>query len=167
MKLAEILLAHKEWLTSNRLKGCKANLRGANLSGADLSKADLRGANLNHTKFSLEEKIKLTIGENFVPNEEGDYTFFKKVDKTLGKGIFSSIYDRNFFYRIGEISEVSDYDEDVNISCGKGIHVSNETYWNEGDALIKVEVRKDDIITCIDGKCRVKKCKTIEVIILC
>ena len=34
-------------------------------------------------------------------------------------------------------------------------------YWIEGDTLIAVEVNVDDIITCQEGKLRVKKVKTL------
>ncbi|HIE8039241.1 TPA: pentapeptide repeat-containing protein, partial [Salmonella enterica] len=44
--LSKILEEHKVWITSMRVRGSRADLRGANLRGANLRGADLRGADL-------------------------------------------------------------------------------------------------------------------------
>ncbi|ECD2892415.1 pentapeptide repeat-containing protein [Salmonella enterica subsp. enterica serovar Napoli] len=44
--LSKILEEHKVWITSMRVRGSRADLRGANLRDADLCDADLRGADL-------------------------------------------------------------------------------------------------------------------------
>ncbi|HBC0232803.1 TPA: pentapeptide repeat-containing protein [Salmonella enterica subsp. enterica serovar Napoli] len=44
--LSKILEEHKVWITSMRVRGSRADLRGADLRGADLCDADLRGADL-------------------------------------------------------------------------------------------------------------------------
>ncbi|EAN2632260.1 pentapeptide repeat-containing protein, partial [Salmonella enterica] len=44
--LSKILEEHKVWITSMRVRGSRADLRGANLRGANLRGANLRGADL-------------------------------------------------------------------------------------------------------------------------
>ncbi len=46
-------------------------------------------------------------------------------------------------------------------SCAPAIHVSYYGYWDSGDTWIAVEFTHDDIITCQEGKLRIKKCKVI------
>jgi len=92
----------------------------------------------------------------------GKYILYKSVNKTNKEGVYQSIYDPNFIYKIGEYAEVKNYDRDKLVSCGEGIHVSTPFYWSEGDTLIAVEVDINDIITCMDGKLRVKKVKVLE-----
>jgi len=96
----------------------------------------------------------------------GKYILYKRVYKTDKEGVYRSCYNSNFLYKINEYAEVKDYDEDKLISCGKGIHVSTPFYWKEGDTLggtlIAVEVEEKDIITCMEGKLRVKKVKVLD-----
>lgn len=47
-----ILSQHKEWLTSKKKQGTRANLAGSDLSGADLTGADLRDAVLSTVKLN-------------------------------------------------------------------------------------------------------------------
>jgi len=91
----------------------------------------------------------------------GKYLLYKRVNK-IKEGEWTSIYDINFFYKKGEYITIPDYDPDKNLSCGKGIHVSTPFYWNEGDTLIGVEVKVEDVITCQEGKLRVKGITPIE-----
>jgi hypothetical protein len=56
-KLTQILTDHREWVTSNGVRGTRAYLSGANLSeaylsGANLSEADLSGAHLYAANLS-------------------------------------------------------------------------------------------------------------------
>jgi uncharacterized protein YjbI with pentapeptide repeats len=56
-KLTQILTDHREWVTSNGVRGTRAYLSGANLSeaylsGANLSEADLSEANLSGANLS-------------------------------------------------------------------------------------------------------------------
>jgi uncharacterized protein YjbI with pentapeptide repeats len=50
--LETILSQHKQWLTSKKKQGTRANLAGADLSGADLTSANLRDADLSNVKLN-------------------------------------------------------------------------------------------------------------------
>ena len=90
----------------------------------------------------------------------GKYTLYKRVNK-VNDGKYVSVYDKNFKYTTGKISTEKECDINVLNSCSSGIHLSHPTYWNEGDTLIACEVKVEDIITCQQGKVRVKKCKVL------
>ncbi len=89
------------------------------------------------------------------------YYLYKRVNK-VEEGIYESIWDSDFIYRLGEYAEAKEVNEDFLISCDSGLHVSMADYWHEGDTLIAVEVDIKDIITCMEGKLRVKKLKVID-----
>jgi hypothetical protein len=89
----------------------------------------------------------------------GKYTLYKRVNK-VASGVYVSNYDGKTGYADGKTTTV-EYDPDVTVSCGKGIHVSTPFYWDEGNALIQVSVKVDDVITCLEGKMR---CKAVKVI---
>ena len=95
----------------------------------------------------------------------GKYLLYKRVNK-IKDGEWASMYDSNFVYRKGEYAFVKDYDPDINISCKEGIHVSTPFYWDNDldrdDTLIAVEVKVEDVITCQEGKLRVKGVTPIE-----
>ena len=110
-------------------------------------------------KENLEKYIACSL--NVYPYR-GSYILYKKVKKNKFIGSYQSNFEPSFMYRIGEISEVKDYDRNKNISCGKGLHVSTINYWDNGDSLIQVRVRVKDIICCLEGKLRVKKLKTLR-----
>lgn len=90
-----------------------------------------------------------------------EYIFYKRVNK-LEEGIYASCYDPDFIYKIGETAEVKEYCEDKEASCETGLHLSTPFYWDKGDTLIQCNVHKDDIITCMEGKLRVKKLKVLR-----
>ena len=90
----------------------------------------------------------------------GKYTLYKRVNK-VNDGKYISVYDKDFKYTTGKISTEKECDLNVLNSCSSGIHLSHPTYWNEGDTLIACEVKVEDIITCQQGKVRVKKCKVL------
>ena len=123
-----------------------ANLRGANLYGADLCGANLRGAkNLpfipyvcpNTGSFIGYKKasnmiIKLEITEDA---KRISATSRKcRCNKAKVLGIYdynhnlledkevASDRDKDFIYRVGEIAEVKDFDEDRWNECSTGIH---------------------------------------------
>ena len=107
---------------------------------------------------SLEDlRYSLIAQIGIIP--ENKIILYKRVNK-IKEGKYQSVYDKDFFYEDGKVSEVKDY-EKSNASCGKGIHLSTPLYWNEGDTLIKCEVNFEDIITIQDGKVRAKKCKCL------
>ena len=90
----------------------------------------------------------------------GKYTLYKRVNK-VNDGKYISVYDKNFKYTTGRVSTEKECDPNVLNSCSSGIHLSHPTYWDGGDTLIACEVKVEDIITCQDGKVRVKKCKVL------
>ena len=106
---------------------------------------------------NLQEYIVCSLNIYPIHNK---YILYKRVNK-LRDGEYRSNYETSFIYKDNEISEVKDFDPDKKVSCGEGIHISMPDYWIEGDTLIAVEVNVDDIITCQEGKLRVKKVKTL------
>ena len=88
------------------------------------------------------------------------YILYKRVKK-ISDGKYLACYDSRTEYKDGEITEVKDFDSDVKVSCGKGIHVSTPFYYQGGDTLIQVKVNVEDVITCLEGKLRCKKVTTI------
>ena len=143
--LIDILENHKLWL-DGFAKGERANLSGADLRGADLRNADLRDAGLNQfIQMTCPEKgsfigfkkannyiIELEILEDArrcsstgrkcrcdrakvlsITDLEGNECDFNSV---------RSDYDNDFVYKVGEIVEEPNFNEDRWIECSKGIH---------------------------------------------
>ena len=88
---------------------------------------------------------------------------YKRVRKNL-----TSIYDPKFQYKVGEIAEVTDYDES-NESCSSGLHFSAANYDYIDNIPISdtymliAEIDLDDIITVQQGKIRCKRAKILGV----
>lgn len=93
-----------------------------------------------------------------IPVINGKMIVYKKALKQGEKIV--SIYDNTFEYKKG-IVICEDYEKDMEIDCGKGLHFSHADYWPSGDVMIMAEVRYKDIITCLSGKIRVKKAKIL------
>ena len=78
---------------------------------------------------------------------------------------FTSFYDVNFKYKVGEVAEVDNY-ELSNKSCAAGLHFSNLTYWETGideDFIcLEAEIDLDDVITVQEGKIRCKRAKILR-----
>jgi len=107
---------------------------------------------------SLEDlRYSIIVQLGIVPDKK--FVLYKRVNK-IKKGEYQSLYDKNFKYYDGKIAKVKNYDKS-NKSCSSGIHLSNPLYWEKGDTLIACEVNFKDVITCQEGKVRVKKCKVI------
>ena len=87
---------------------------------------------------------------------------YKIVNRNL-----TSLFDKNFVYKIGEIAEVENPDES-NASCASGLHFSNLTYWDDNVQKYKdktylvAEINVEDIITIQQGKIRCKKAKILD-----
>ena len=125
-----------------------ANLRSAYLRGANLSGAYLRSANLSGAKISSltcgitlncpEEGafiafkkckgkiVKLLITEDASRLSATTYKCRANKAKVLeiegGLSEIRSDYDSNFIYKVGEIVEVHDFDENRWNECSSGIH---------------------------------------------
>jgi carbonic anhydrase/acetyltransferase-like protein (isoleucine patch superfamily) len=91
----------------------------------------------------------------------GEIILFKRVNKTDEKGVFTSCYDENFLYKIGEIAKAKNPDLSTE-DCASGLHASHLHYWNAGDTIIAVKIKLEDIITVQSGKVRCKKLEVIE-----
>ena len=94
---------------------------------------------------------------------EDDYVIaYKLVNKD-----FSSIYDSNFFYKVGEIIEEPNTNMDVSKSCSSGLHFASPNYWikqvdrSEKHFLLKAKIKLDDIVSIQNGKIR---CKRAEIL---
>ena len=130
---------------------CGADLHGANLCGADLRGANLRGADLRGTKnlpfipyvcpdtgsFIGYKKasnmiIKLEITEDAKRTSATSRKCRCNKAKILGIYDYNhnlledkevaSDRDKDFIYRVGEVAEVKDFDEDRWNECSTGIH---------------------------------------------
>jgi len=110
-------------------------------------------------KFEFDATAYIAASLNVFP-ARGVYHLFKRVVKE-GEGKYHSCYNNPVNYQDGKITKAESCDEDKTVSCGGGLHVSTPFYWSEGDTLIAVEVKVEDIITCQSGKLRVRKLKTI------
>jgi carbonic anhydrase/acetyltransferase-like protein (isoleucine patch superfamily) len=120
------------------------------------------------TTFDCSVNLKgLIENSTNLPVIDDKITAYKIVEKVKDK--FVSLYDRNFEYKLGEIT-CPDYDPDKNVSCGRGIHVSNYHYWtNEikddiNMVYLQVEVDINDVICCQEGKLRCKKVKVLKIL---
>lgn len=87
----------------------------------------------------------------------GRVLLYKRVNK-IGEGVYSSLYDKDFLYKDGEVSSVGrDVQVDWDVSCGEGLHCSGVHYWEGGDTLIAMWVDVADILSIAEGKVRAKK----------
>ena len=125
---------------------CNANLRGANLRDADLRYANLRGAkNLPFIPYVCPDTgsfigykkannmiIKLEITEDAKRTSATSRKCRCNKAKVLGVYDYNhnlledkevaSDRDKDFIYRVGEVAEVKDFDEDRWNECSTGIH---------------------------------------------
>lgn len=89
---------------------------------------------------------------------------YKVVNKDL-----TSIHDKKFTYKVGEIAEVENPDE-TNASCASGLHFSNLTYWDchvdnyFNRVYLVAEIDVNDIITIQQGKIRCRKAKILNAV---
>lgn len=111
---------------------------------------------INFKLSNIELSLKAQLGLIFIKNK---VILYKRVNK-IKEGEYSSYKDINFKYYDKKIAKVENPDLS-NASCSSGIHCSLATYWPEGDTLIAVEVRKQDVITIQEGKVRCKQVKVI------
>ena len=90
---------------------------------------------------------------------------YKKVWSTDDTNTFTSNYDRNFLYKIGETVVVENVNEDIFNYCTDGLHFTSLEFINyySGDTIIECEVKVPDIVTVQDGKVRARKCKVLRV----
>jgi len=104
-----------------------------------------------------ENYIFCSVGEKF---ENEKILLYKRVNKIDGK--YFSIRDENFEYKKTGFTICKNVDENIFESCSQGLHFSTKDYWDEGNCLIQCEILKKDIITCLEGKLRVRKCKFVK-----
>ena len=143
--LNEILDKHKKWL-ANDPDGERASLSGANLFGADLSYANLEISLLN--KFFpiacpeygsfigwkkcrdgrivgleiCEDAKRLSAYGRKCRCSKAKVIHINNVDGTVQYDEAVSIHTASFIYKLGEIVEVEDFDEDRRNECSTGIH---------------------------------------------
>jgi len=113
------------------------------------------------TKDIREDLIQYIACSLGIYPAQGKYVLYKKVYK-IAKGKYTSLSDPDIIYKDGKTTEVRDYDPNFETSCSAGIHCSTPFYWKKGDTLIAVEVKVEDVITCMAGKVRAKKVKVLE-----
>ena len=120
-----------------------AYLRSANLSGADLRGTDLSEVRINESTFGIVSNcpeegsfiaykkckgkvVKLLITEDAKRSSATTYKCRASKAKVLeiegGLDEIRSDYDSDFIYKVGEIVEVHDFDENRWNKCSSGIH---------------------------------------------
>lgn len=147
-ELNEILELHQKWFVK-RNEGKRADLRGANLRGADLIDANLYGVqhNCGTAFFALQcpeegsfigyKKaesfiVKLLITEDAKRSSattrkcrcsKAKVLSITNLDGSESKlESICSNYDKSFIYKVGEIVEAPDFNEDRWDECSTGIH---------------------------------------------
>ena len=133
------------------------NSRVDNNSTVNNSTVNNSTVDIELLKNNIVKYIALTCGFYPINNK---YVLYKRVNK-VKEGEYLSLQDSNFKYFDNQIAEELNYDSYILSSCSKGLHISGMYYWNEGDTLIQVECNVEDVITCREGKLRVKKLRVI------
>ena len=124
-------------------------------------------------EVNIGDNTTLTVGYTLVtligvslgvyPDDAGNYILYKKVNKIENK--YFSCYDDNFEYKIGALAVAHKVNEDINVGCGTGLHVSTANYWQSGNTLLQVKVNISDIVTCKGGKLRVRQLTVLREIV--
>ena len=125
-----------------------ANLQGAKLQGADLDGANLQGAKLpdplvklppvgesfiawkkvrGNVVLKLEipaesPRVSTLTGTKCRAKRVKVLEAFDRLRNSVQEVGFESLYDHTFVYRLGEVVEVKDFDDDIRIACTQGIH---------------------------------------------
>ena len=142
-ELDKILKNHKHWINEDCevWEKLKANLRGADLSCADLSCAKhipyIPMVCPEEDEFIGWKKADKHIVKLFIPSDakrSSSTTRKCRCSKAKVLEIYNldgtiaeerevrSNYDNSFIYKVGEIVEVADFDENRWEECSKGIH---------------------------------------------
>ena len=106
---------------------------------------------------TIRENILSTF--NLIP-VKNKLIMYKRVNRFFNI-CWVSIYDGVTIYRKNKITEVKKINDDFFVSCDTGLHVSTPAYWLTGDVLIACEIDIKDIVSCQDGKLRVRKLKCL------
>ena len=135
-RLKEVLEEHSKWLSSGKQEGCRANLSGADLSGAKEipyirmtcpekgSFIGFKKANNYIVELEISEDSRRCSATSYkcrcdkakvlsITDLEGDECDFNSV---------SSDFDNDFVYKVGEIVEEPNFNEDRWDECSEGIH---------------------------------------------
>lgn len=155
-----------------------STIKDSDIQNCIISSTDIEDSNLLNVKTNKEECYSSTniVSMNDINNiksmlfyqcnlfPEDDYVIaYKLVNKN-----FSSIYDENFFYKVGEVIEEPNTDMNVSKACSSGLHFASPNYWikeinrsGEKHFLLKGKIKLDDIVTIKQGKLR---CKRAEIL---
>ena len=106
--------------------------------------------------LTLRKTIAMSLG--ITPSRGGTYTFYKKVFKRPDGSFYTDFQGKITEYPVGQEVVVKDYDRDVTKSCAAGIHLADKDYDFQGNATLLCKVREEDVICCLQGKVRVKRC---------
>ena len=142
-------------------------------SGSRIKDSDLFNVKTNKDEYYTSTNI---ISMNDINNiksmlfyqcnlfPEDDYVIAYKIVNTD----FSSVYDNNFFYKVGEVIEEPNTDLDESKSCARGLHFSSPNYWiqntdrTEKHLLLKAKIKLDDIVSIKNGKFRCKRAEILD-----
>lgn len=122
---------------------------------------------INYSKITTDLRTDIAAslrGQCNLLLEDNKVRAYKIVNKDL-----TSMYDKNFTYKIGEVAEAKNPDE-TNTSCASGLHFSNLTYWDcrvdnyFNKVYLVAEIDVNDIITIQEGKIRCRKAKILNAV---
>ena len=139
-KLKDILDKHMKWLR-NEQGGERADLQGADLRGAKIEMALInkffqiccpeygefiawKKASNHIVKLQIPEDAKRSsaFGRKCRASKAVCLEIQNKDGTDSGMTDIPSYYDSDFIYRVGEIVEVADFDDDRTHECAPGIH---------------------------------------------
>lgn len=111
------------------------------------------------TDLTKDKKMSIVAQCN-LPVIDNKVVAYKIVNDDL-----TSLYDKRFRYRVGEIAEEEYTDEDESESCSTGLHFSHLTYWTREttqNTYLEAEIDLDDIVAVQEGKIRCRKAKILR-----
>ena len=115
--------------------------------------------------LGTKDWIGALYAELGVVPKDNKVILYKSVWSTDDTNTFTSNYDRNFLYKIGETVVAEDVDEDIFNICTRGLHFTSLEFVNrhKGNTIVECEVEISDIVTVQYDEVRARKCKVIRV----
>lgn len=111
------------------------------------------------TDLTIDKKMSV-IAQCNLPVIDNKVVAYKIVNDDL-----TSLFDEEFRYRVGEIAEDENTDEDESKACSTGLHFSHLTYWSMNttkNTYLEAEIDLDDIVAVQEGKIRCRKAKILR-----
>ena len=115
--------------------------------------------------LGTKDWIGALYAELGVKPKHNKVVLYKKVWSTDDTNTFTSNYDRNFLYKIGETIVAEDVNEDIFNICTRGLHFTSlekaKDYY--GNTILECEVEISDIVTVQYDEVRTRKCRVVGI----